>query len=107
MNSGLRTYPQKPFGRNRPWLTCISLEGVWKFNATRREKTIREEHECLIFVTSHQALMVGFCVSCTYLAPHVPHGDGVVVRGVSSGASWIDPTEFVHIVVDVCSSCRN
>lgn len=42
----------------------------------------------------------------TYLASHVPHGDRVVVGGVGSGARRVDPTEFVHIVVHVCSSCE-
>lgn len=42
----------------------------------------------------------------TDLASRVPHGDWVVVGGVSSGARWVDPAEFVHIVVDECSSCE-
>lgn len=41
----------------------------------------------------------------TNLASHGPHGDWVVVGGVRSGARWVDPAEFVHIVVDEGSSC--
>lgn len=42
----------------------------------------------------------------TDLASRVPHGDWVVVGGVSSGARWVDPAELVHVVVDICSSCK-
>lgn len=48
----------------------------------------------------------GFCVRATDLASRVPHGDWVVVGGVRSGARWVDPAELVHVVVDVCSSCK-
>lgn len=48
----------------------------------------------------------GFCVHATDLASRVPHGDWVVVGGVSSGARWVDPAELVHVVVDVRSSCK-
>lgn len=44
---------------------------------------------------------------CTYLAANVPHGHRVVVGGVGSGASRVDPTEFVHVVVDEGRSYRN
>lgn len=43
----------------------------------------------------------------TYLAANVPQGHWVIVGGVSSGASWVDPTEFVHVVMDVGSSYGN
>lgn len=44
---------------------------------------------------------------CTYLAPNIPHGHRVIVGGVSSGTSWVDPAEFVHVVMHEGSTCEN
>lgn len=44
---------------------------------------------------------------CTYLATSVPHGHGVVVGGVRSGASRVDPAELLHVVMDVGCGCYN
>lgn len=44
---------------------------------------------------------------CTYLAANIPHGHRVVVGGVSSGASWVDPAEFVHVVMHEGGSYGN
>ena len=44
---------------------------------------------------------------CTDLAANVPHGHRVIVGGVRSGAGWVDPTEFVHVVMDVGGSYEN
>ena len=41
----------------------------------------------------------------TDLAAHIPHGHRVVVGGVCSGASGVDPAEFVHVVMDVGPAC--
>lgn len=43
----------------------------------------------------------------TYLAANVPHGHRIIVGGVGSGASRVDPAEFVHVVVHEGSSYNN
>lgn len=44
---------------------------------------------------------------CTYLAPNIPHGHGVIVGGVGSRASRVDPAEFVHVVMREGSAYEN
>lgn len=62
--------------------------------------------EALPLKKNTSSIMAAF-LHHTYLAASIPHGHWVVVGGVSSGARWVDPTELVHIVMDVGGSYEN